>query len=131
LYLFTQEHLAHPPAVLQPESHGQSRPGHLPAIVLCRYRHSLQVCGTSVFSPFPVELLTPGPHMPRNCGRFLTFGEMNRHTTILLPLAFMTGILMVLSCKQPDQPVSATTPPGASGADAGQARGPFELHGQW
>jgi len=56
---------------------------------------------------------------------------MNRHTTILLPLAFMTGILMVLSCKQPDQPVSATTPPGASGADAGQARGPFELHGQW
>lgn len=68
--------------------------------------------------------------MARNCGRFLTFGQMYHHTAIPLPLAFVTGILMVLSCKQPDQPV-ATTTPDASGAQAGQARGPFDLRGQW
>jgi hypothetical protein len=56
---------------------------------------------------------------------------MYHRTAIPLSLACVTIFLMILSCKQPDQPVSATTPTDASGTQDGQARGPFDLRGQW
>jgi hypothetical protein len=56
---------------------------------------------------------------------------MYHRNAIPLPLVCVTMLLMIFSCKQPDQPVTATTPADASGTQDGQARGPFDLRGQW
>jgi hypothetical protein len=56
---------------------------------------------------------------------------MYHRTAIPFPLVCATIFLMIISCKPPDQPVSATAPTDASGTQDGQARGPFDLRGQW